>query len=437
MKHVDAFSRHPVMIISSEDSIIERIKRSQIQDEDLATIKDILKTTTNYKDYFFKGEILYKVVDDHELLVVPKGIEREVIRQAHAKGHFAVKKTKDLICRDYFIPKLEQKIKHHIANCVPCIVTNRKKGKQEGQLNPIPKEEVPLKTYHVDFLGPLESTNKNYNHIFAVIDSFTKFCWLYPTKSTTARDAISKLEQQSVTFGNPVQIVSDRGSAFTSAEFQQYCEGEGIQHAKITTGLPRANGQIERMNSIIVPVLAKLSIEDPTKWYKFVGRVQQILNSTYNRSIDSTPFEVLVGVKMYCKDDIRIKELLEQEVVTNFDHQRSEARREAKESILRLQNENKHTYNLRRKTATQYRINDLVAIKRTQLGGGLKLKSKYFGPYRVTKVKPHNTYDVIKVSDGEGPKQTSTCAEFIKPWPDDQEDGFEANPLQEGRSVGM
>ena len=188
---MNVFSGHPLMIISCEDINIEKIKRSQVQDEDLATTNDILKITTDYKDYFLKSEILYKVVDDCVLLVVPKGN----IRQLHAKGHFAVKKTKDLICREYLILKLVEKIKHHITNCVPFIVTNGKKGKHEGQLNPIPKE-VPLKSCDVDFLGPLESTNKNYNHIFAVNDSFTKFCWLYPTKSTTTRDAISKLEQK-------------------------------------------------------------------------------------------------------------------------------------------------------------------------------------------------------------------------------------------------
>lgn len=298
------------------------------------------------------------------------------------------------------------------------------------------KKSTPLKTYHIDFLGPLESTNKNYNHVFAVIDSFTKFCWLYPTKSTTAKDAITKLSLQSITFGNPTQIISDRGAAFTSTDFQKYCEDEGILHLKITTGLPRANGQIERMNSIIVPVLAKMSMEDPTKWYKYVGKVQQILNSTFNRSINSTPFEVLIGTEMHSKEDIRIKELLEQEVVSKFDHQRTEARREAKLSISKLQEENKKTYNLRRKPACQYNIGDIVAIKRTQLGGGLKLRPKYFGPYRIAKVKPHNTYDVVKISEGEGPKQTTTCAEFIKPWPEEEDDGFEANPMQEGRIVG-
>ncbi|KYQ59576.1 hypothetical protein ALC60_01402 [Trachymyrmex zeteki] len=38
------------------------------------------------------------------------------------------------------------------------------------------------------------------------------------------------------------------------------------------------------------------------------------------------------------------------------------------------------------------------------------------GPYRITRVKPKDTYDVIRVGDGEGPVRTITCAEYLKQW---------------------
>jgi len=80
-----------------------------------------------------------------------------------------------------------------------------------------------LHTYHVDHLGPLESTHKDYKHILAVIDAFTKFVWLYPTKTVTSKEVIEKLELQKSIFGNPSRIISDRGTAFTSREFEDYC----------------------------------------------------------------------------------------------------------------------------------------------------------------------------------------------------------------------
>lgn len=137
-------------------------------------------------------------------------------------------------------------------------------------------------------MGPLDSTSKRYNYILAVIDNFTKFCWLYPTKSTTSREVIAKLQLQSQTFGNSAGIITDRSTAFSSLEFQNYCEEEDIKHSMVTTGLPRANGQVERLNRAIIPILTKLTMSDPAKWYKYVPIVQQTVNSAFHRNIGMT-----------------------------------------------------------------------------------------------------------------------------------------------------
>ncbi|GFT63507.1 hypothetical protein TNCV_869891 [Trichonephila clavipes] len=125
-------------------------------------------------------------------------------------------------------------------------------------------------------------------------NAFTKFTWLYPVKTVSAESALEKLKQQK-TFGNPIRIISDRGSAFTSKLFNDYCDEENIQHLQIATGVPRGNGQIERIHRTLIPVLTKLSLDDSTKWYKYVDRLQRILNSTISRSTKWTPFELLVG----------------------------------------------------------------------------------------------------------------------------------------------
>lgn len=437
MNHVDALSRYPVMILNIEETIKTRIRRAQDEDGEMKIIKELLKDRP-YEDYILKDDILYKMIDEEEVIAIPRQMQMEIIKNAHEQGHFSVKKTEDLLKKDYYIPKLRERIEKVINNCISCILVNRKQGKQEGYLHPLHKESLPLHTYHIDHLGPLESTNKNYKHILAVIDAFTKFVWLYPTKSTSAQEVISKLEVQRKSFGNPVNIISDRGTAFTAQEFENYCLDQKINHVKITTGLPRANGQIERINSIIIPVLAKMSLENPTKWFRHVDQLQRVINSTYQRSIKTTPFELLVGVKIKDKEDLKIKELLEEEIQDTFVKSRDDLREESKKQIVKIQEENKRTYNLRRKPSNRYKINDLVAIKRTQFGPGLKLKPKFLGPYKITKVKNNDTYDVQKEGYHEGPVRTSTCAEYMKPWPPDEVDylSSETDDDQDGRNVG-
>ncbi|GFT60869.1 hypothetical protein TNCV_3615981 [Trichonephila clavipes] len=269
-----------------------------------------------------------------------------------------------------------------------------------------------------DNIQTLKSLLENYQHIFTVVDAFTKFTWLYPVKTVSAESALEKLKQQQKTFGNPIRIISDRGSAFTSKLFNDYCDEENIQHLQIATGVPRGNGQVERIHQTLIPVLTKLSLDDSTKWYKYVDRLQRILNSTICRSTKWTPFELLGGTKMRNKEDILIKDLLLEEMAKELLEQREFLRNDAKKNIETLQSENRKTYNRRRKKASLYK-GDLVAIQRTQFGAGLKLRPKFLGPYKVTKVNskdsrslPPNYYGHLALAD----KRCRNSSLFINSW---------------------
>ncbi|GFS91776.1 hypothetical protein TNCV_2531091 [Trichonephila clavipes] len=160
-----------------------------------------------------------------------------------------------------------------------------------------------------------------------------KFTWLYPTRSTDAAEVINRLENQRHVFGNPARIITDKGSAFTSSAFEDYCKKQNILHISITTGLPRSNSQIEKQNSTIIAVLSKLSVDDPEKWYSHVLHLQEILNSTFQRSIKMTPFELLFGTKMKSCQDIEIVELLNDEITAQFQEQRDALRQDAKANL--------------------------------------------------------------------------------------------------------
>ena len=88
-----------------------------------------------------------------------------------------------------------------------------------------------------------------------------------------------------------------------------------------------------------------------------------------------------------------------------------------KAQIVKVQEENRNNYNKNRREPIKYELGCLVAIKRTQFGSGLKLIPKYLGPYRITKIKRNDRYDVEKVDvNTSGPLRTSTAADHMKPW---------------------
>jgi len=44
--------------------------------------------------------------------------------------------------------------------------------------------ELEVLAVIADHVGPMEITKKRYNHIPVVVDAFSKYVWLYPTRST-------------------------------------------------------------------------------------------------------------------------------------------------------------------------------------------------------------------------------------------------------------
>lgn len=144
----------------------------------------------------------------------------------------------------------------------------------------------------------MEKTSKRYSYILVIVDTFSKFVWLYEIRSTGVEEVIEKLKKQSSVFGNPKRIISDRGAAFTSNSFKTYCESEGIQHLLTATGVPRGNGQVERVYRIVMPMLTRLCYETPANGYRHIEQVQQTLNNTPPRSTKISPFKLLTGVEV-------------------------------------------------------------------------------------------------------------------------------------------
>jgi len=177
----------------------------------------------------------------------------------------------------------------------------------------------------------MPSTKKNYCHIFVVVDAFSKFVWLYATKSTDAAEIIDRLRKQCIVLGNSYRIISDRGEAFTSGMFKEYCSTENNQHLIITTGVPRGNGQVKRVNRTLILLLTKLSAPRPEEWFKYLDAAQKYLNSTPNRSTGRSPFQLMFGTRMRLKEDSQVREMLENEWTRIFEEDRDDVRRDALE----------------------------------------------------------------------------------------------------------
>ncbi|XP_040164826.1 uncharacterized protein LOC120901183 [Anopheles arabiensis] len=151
----------------------------------------------------------------------------------------STRRTTHAIKQKYWILHLERKVAQVVNSCVKCIMFNKKLGHKEGFLNCIDKGDTPLHTLHMNYVGPMDATAKQYKYVLTVVDGFSKFVWLFPTKTTSGEETLRKLEVWSSIFGNPARVISDRGSAFTSQIFSEHLKKNGIDHVRLTLQLSK------------------------------------------------------------------------------------------------------------------------------------------------------------------------------------------------------
>lgn len=289
---------------------------------------------------------------------------------------------------------MKAKVRHYIDNCLKCIEFTVSSGKKEGLLLSIPKGDKPFLTIHIDHLGPLEKTGNKNKFVFVVIDAFTKFVRLYPCRTTKTDEVIKHLYNYFQTYSKPRQIISDRGTSFTSVAFKQFLENESVKLTLIASGTPRANGQVEIVNKSIIPMLAKLT-ESTNRWDKVLNKVEFAINNTWHRSTGQSPSVLLFGVNQVGEVNDKVRQVSEEEFFKesiNFE----DSRTKAAERIMRSQETNTALYNSKHKNSTIYKENDYVMITNVDVtvGHNKKLIPKFRGPYVVRKVLDHDRYVV-------------------------------------------
>jgi transposase InsO family protein len=73
----------------------------------------------------------------------------------------------------------------------------------------------------------------------------------------TSAKVVEFIQEIMFRFGIPNSIITDLGSNFTSSEFFDFCEQMSILIKYASVAHPRANGQVERANGMILDALRK------------------------------------------------------------------------------------------------------------------------------------------------------------------------------------
>lgn len=288
---------------------------------------------------------------------------------------------------------------------------------------PIEKVAIPFHTIHVDHVGPFPKSRRQNVYVLGVIDSFTKYVILRPLRSANTAGVIKTLIEISQIFGVPLRIVSDRGTAFTSHQFEKYVKDNNTIHIKTAVRTPRANGQMERYFRTFNSAVACMSKDaDGKDWDDFVPAIQWGLNNITHEITGKTAHQLLFAYEPANNVHNKLCLALQCDLTQpRTDIDLAELRKVVEERMRQNQQNLASKFNAKRKSPNVYKVGDMVLIKAEHpaTGTSRKLLPRYRGPYKVDTVLPNDRYKIVDTDVSQVSQkrfQSVYAADKLKPW---------------------
>ena len=108
-------------------------------------------------------------------------------------------------------------------------------------LHPWARPEKTWSRVHIDYASPLEG-----KMFLLITDAYSKWLEVHCTNTSTSAVTIELLRKSFSYLGLPEVIVSDNAGTFTSAEFAEFLEQNGVRHIRSPPYHPASNGLAER-----------------------------------------------------------------------------------------------------------------------------------------------------------------------------------------------
>lgn len=241
--------------------------------------------------------------------IIPTKLRANILKELH-RSHLGIVKSKSLARSYFWWPKLDSDIENLIKNCDSCQLTQS--SPEKSYLIPWQPTENVWSRIHIDFAGPIKG-----HMLFILVDSHSKWVEVFRTKSTTSKFVIDKLREVFCRFGLVDTIVSDNGTQFTSAEFKQFVDFNGIRHILTAPGHPATNGQAENfVKTIKKSIQANLNEENPDDFDIIVNRMLADYRCTKHCTTQEAPFKLLFNREMKTRFS-SLKPPLIKNIITN------------------------------------------------------------------------------------------------------------------------
>jgi hypothetical protein len=260
-------------------------------------------------------------------------------------------------------------------------------------------------------IGLLPTAPSGFNRVLVAIDKFTKWIEVKPVTCPKADRVLDFPDELVHRYGLPHRIITDLCSNFNNHQFWEYCENSGIDVRYVSVAHPRANGQVERANGMVLDTLKKRQHDAANskggKWIKELPNALWGLRNQPSKPTGQSPYFLVYGSEAILPADV----IWNSPAVEHYDEGVSEDSRrldidgleEARCAAL-VQSarylEGIRRYHDRNIKERSFNIGDLVLCRIQNMEGLHKLSSPWEGPFTIAKVTGPVSYH-LQTLEGE------------------------------------
>jgi len=272
----------------------------------------------------------------------------------------------------------------------------------------------------------LPHTAKKHDSIFVVVDRFSKMAHFIPCTKTTDASRVAKLYFNEIVklYGLPQTIVSDRDVIFTCYFWKTLWYMMGTKLKFSTAYHPQTDDQTEVVNRSLGNLLRCLVSDHNRNRDLILPMVQFTYNSSINRSIGTSSFEVVHGYKPRKPLDLLPMSLHARvsELVKSFARRIQDLHIEITKQIQASNAQYKLQADLHRRH-NEFNVGNYVMVRirpeRFPSGANRKLHARSAGPFKVVQRVGPNAY-VLDLPHDFGISSTFNIEDLIayhKPLP--------------------